>query len=551
MFKSARGWKVAGMGQGAESGGAAAATPRSMPLAEALALAEQHRAAGRLVEARTLCNKILAAQPDEANAVHLLGLLAHQSGQLGEAIEQLRRAAKLAPAVPHFHANLGEMYRLAGRIDDAVREGRRAVELRPAYPEALSNLGVALYERADYEEAARCHRRAIDCNPQFAVAHSNLGNALQALRRFDEAIASYRAALALDRGFADCWSNLGLSLAQLGRHDEALDAYRAAVAADPLHADGHVGVALQTLLRGNFADGWFEYLWRWRLRQLSPPRIAAPAWQGDAPAGRHILLVAEQGLGDTLQFCRYAGVLHDAGAKISLMVQRPLARLLSASLPWAAVVEEHPQHPPCDIYCPLLSVPLLLGTTPETIPAPIPYLQPPAELAAAWRDELGERMRLRVGIAWGGSPKHVNEHNRSLPLATLTPLFAIEGIDWVSLQVGPRAAEAAGAPARLLDPSARLGDFLDTAALVSALDLVISVDTAVAHLAGAMGVPVWLLLPVGNDWRWQLNADDTRWYPTMRLFRQQAYGAWQPVVAGVGAALSRLAAAGRNERRER
>ncbi len=539
--------EIAGMGQRAESGGTATTIPQFMPLAEALARAEQHRGAGRLVEARTLCNSILAAQPNEATAVHLLGLIAHQSGKLGEAIEHLRRAVELAPDVPLFHANLGEMCRLAGRTEEAVREGHRAVELRPDYPEALSNLGAALYERKDYEEAARRHRRAIDCNPKFALAHSNLGNALSALQRFDEAIACYRAALALNRGFADCWSNLGLTFALLGRHDEALDAYRTAVAADPLHAKGHVGVALQTLLRGNFAEGWFEYQWRWRSGELSPPRIAAPAWQGDPLAGRHILLVAEQGLGDTIQFCRYAAVLGAAGARVSLMVQRPLVRLLAANLPWAAIVEEHPQHPACDVYCPLLTVPLLLGTTAQTIPATIPYLRAPAELAAAWQGELGDRTRLRVGLAWAGNPTHVNDRNRSLPLATLAPLFAIDGIAWVSLQIGPGAAVAAAAPVRLIDPSARLGDFLDTAALVSQLDLVISVDTAVAHLAGAMGVPVWLLLPVGTDWRWQLNRDDSQWYPTMRLFRQQAYGAWQPVVARVGEALAALASVGRDE----
>jgi tetratricopeptide (TPR) repeat protein len=499
--------EIAGMGRGTESGTAATAS-QFVPLAEALALAEQHHRAGRLVEARTLCNSILAAQPNAATAVHLLGLIAHQSGKLGEAIEHLRRAVTLAPEMALFHANLGEMCRLAGYTEEAVREGRRAVELEPDYPEALSNLGVALYERQDYEGAARCHRRAIDCNPKFALAHGNLGNALHALKRLDEAIASYRAALELDRGFADCWSNLGLTLAQLGRHDEALDAYRTAVAADPLHADGHVGVALQTLLRGNFADGWFEYLWRWRSSQLSPPRIAAPAWQGDAPAGRHILLVAEQGLGDTIQMSRYAAVLRAAGATVSLMVQRPLVRLLSANLPWATVVEEQAQHPACDIYCPLLTMPLLLGTTAQTIPCAIPYLRAPAELAAAWHGDLGDRRRLRVGVVWAGSPKHVNDRNRSLPLPALAPLFAIDGIAWVSLQIGSGASATAGAPVRLLDPSARLGDFLDTAALVSGLDLVISVDTAVAHLAGAMGVPVWLLLPVGNDWRWQLNRDD-------------------------------------------
>jgi Flp pilus assembly protein TadD len=481
----------------------------------------------------------------------LLGLVAHQLGKLREAIEHLRHAVALTPEVPLFHANLAEIYRLDGRADDAVREGRRAIELKPDYPEALSNLGVALYERGDYEDAARCYQRAIDCDSKFAPAHGNLGNALRALERFDEAIASYHTALALDRNFAGCWSNLGLTLAQLGRHDEALDAYRTAVKADPLHAHGHVGVALQTLLRGNFADGWFEYQWRWRSGELSPPRIAAPAWQGDAPAGRHILLVAEQGLGDTIQLCRYAAVLRDSGAKVSLMVQRPLVRLLSSSLPWAAVVEDQPQHPACDVYCPLLTVPLLLGTTTETIPADIPYLRAPAELATAWQTELGDRGRLRVGVAWAGSPKHVNDNHRSLPLATLAPLLEIDHITWVSLQTGPRASEVADVPQRPFDPSARLGDFLDTAALVSQLDLVISVDTAVAHLAGAMGVPVWVLLPVGNDWRWQLNREDTQWYPTMRLFRQQAFGAWPPVIARVSTALSGLARARQDERRER
>ncbi len=505
----------------------------------------------QLAAAEALCRQILDAEPGHAGALHLLGLVAFEARNWQAAIDLVQQAIRADGSVAFYHSNLCEICRQVGRLEEALAAGERALALDPSSARTHNNLGIVHYDRGEYASAEDCYRRALALAPDLVPAHGNLANALRAQHRFEEAIAAYHVALALDGGFADGWSNLGLTLSLLGRHDEALDAYRTAVAADPLHANGHVGVALQTLLRGNFAEGWFEYQWRWRSTELTPPRIAAPAWQGEALAGRHILLVAEQGLGDTIQFCRYAALLRSAGAGVSLMVQRPLVRLLSANLPWATIVEEQPQHPACDVYCPLLTLPLLLGTTAETIPAAIPYLRAPPQLADAWRCEIGNARGLRVGLAWAGNPNHINNHNRSLPLAALAPLFAIDGITLVSLQVGPRAREAYEAPGDVIDVSAKLTDFADTAGLLTALDLVVSVDTSVVHLAGAMGVPVWVLLSVGTDWRWRLNREDTPWYPTMRLFRQRTYGAWRPTVIRVAEALAALVGVERQGRRQR
>lgn len=514
-----------------------------MNSAEALARAQAHYDSGQFADADADCRRILAAEPNHAETLHLLGLISLAAGSLASAAQSIERAIAANGASAIYHSNLGEIYRLLGRLDAAEAACERALALAPGAAEALNNLGIVHYERGDYARAAELYRRAIAQAPTLVAAHGNLANALRAQHRFDDAIATYRQAVALDHTFADGWANLGLTFALLGRHDEAHQAYRAAIAADPLHANGHVGVALQMLLRGDFANGWFEYQWRWRSSEMTPLRLPMPEWQGDTPAGKHILLVAEQGLGDTIQFCRYAALLRDRGARVTLRVQQPLVRLLAANLPWTAVSSDTEPVPAADFHCPLLSLPLLFGTDAGTIPGVTPYLRAPVDLAAAWRAELTDRTKLRVGLAWAGNPKHVNDHNRSLPLPALVPLFAIEGIDWVSLQVGPRAGDAPAAPVRLLDPSARLGDFLDTAALVSQLDLVISIDSAVAHLGGAMGVPVWLMLPVGTDWRWQLDRTDTPWYPTVQLFRQRDYGAWQPVVAELAAGLAALARA--------
>jgi tetratricopeptide (TPR) repeat protein len=509
-----------------------AATP-FMPLADALMLADRYRGEGRLMEAEALCRRVLEANPKVAQAEHLLGVIAHQNGKLGEAIEHVRRAAKLAPQVALFHANLGEMLRLSGRPKLAADEARRALEIEPAMASALSNLGVALYELENYEESASAHRKAIAAKPDFAEAHSNLGNALHALKRFDEAIVTYRRAIELKPDFADAWANLGTSLHHGGEFDEGIASLRRAVALSPEHANARSGLGILLLMRGDLAEGWDEYEWRLRSSERKGPRFPEKPWQGENLAGKHIYVQAEQGFGDTLQFARYIPMLAARGARVSFRVHQELTGLLRESLPGINLIGDRGELPPYDCDAVLLSLPRLFKTRLETIPAKVPYLRPPAPALARWTARLSALQGLKVGLVWAGNPKHTNDMRRSLELAMLAPVLSVPGTSFVSLQVGPRAGDlkkARNRP-RIEDLSQSLTDFTESAAAIAALDLVITVDTSVAHLAGGLGKPVWVLLPWVTDWRWMIEREDNPWYPTMRLFRQTRGENWDRNIA--------------------
>jgi tetratricopeptide (TPR) repeat protein len=559
-----------------------------MPISDLLALAEQQRGAGRLADAEATCRRILATQPDEPNALHILALIAHQSGKLAEAIGHLQRAIALAseassqrdnsivrahsasedareragdtrpepgssarasraPNVALYQANLGEMCRLAGRIDEAIAAGRRAVALEPRYPQALSNLGAALYERKDYEEAAACHRRAIAAAPDFPLAHNGLGNALHALKRYDEAIDAYRRAVAFEPNFADAWSNLGTTLHHAGRYEEGIAALRRALALAPQHANAHSGLGILLLMRGDFAEGFDEYEWRLLSSEVKGPRFPQRPWQGESLAGRHIYVQAEQGFGDTIQFARYLPILKSRAGTVSFRMHQSLLTLMRANLPGIELFGDRGTPAPADVECALLSLPRLFRTRLETIPAPVGYLRAPTEIAARWRERLREMSGLKVGLVWAGRPEHANDHRRLLDLTALEPFCDLPGVSFASLQVGPHAADVAQHPAlKVIDLAPQLADFAETAGAVEALDLVITVDTAVAHLAGALGKPTWVLLPEVNDWRWMLEREDNPWYPTMRLFRQRPGDGWDKVIPRVAAELA--AAAGESTR---
>jgi Flp pilus assembly protein TadD len=515
----------------------------AMPLAKALAVAEQHRRAGRLAEAENWCWHILDGWHNEPTAMHLLGLIAHQSGRVGDAVERLRRAATLAPDVPLYHANLGEICRIAGLTAEAVAASRRALALNPDYPEALSNLGVALYDGKNYEEAAACQRRAMALAPDFALAHSNYGNALHALKRFDEAIAAYRRALELAPLSADIWSNLGISLHHAGRDKEAVVALRRAVALAPNHANARSGLGIMLLMHGDFAAGWDEYEWRLQSTEVKGPRFPQRPWEGESLLGRHIYVKAEQGFGDAIQFARYLPRLEARAGAVSVRVHESLLTLMRESFPGIAIYGDHGEPRPADCECALLSLARIFRTRAETIPAAVPYLRPPEAIAARWRQRLATLPGLKTGVVWAGRPGHTNDFRRSLDLAALAPLAAVPGVAFASLQVGPAAAAlAADPPLAIADFAPELGDFAETAGAVAALDLVIAVDTAVAHLAGALGKPVWVLLPWVADWRWLIGREDSPWYPTMRLFRQKQDESWPAVVARVAAELTAVAA---------
>ncbi len=495
--------------------------------------AERCRSEGRLLEAEAVCRRVLESQPNTPEAEHLLGVIAHQNGKLGEAIEHVQRALKRAPHVALFHANLGEMLRLAGQPRLAAASARRALEVDPQMPAALSNLGVALYELKDYEEAAGAQRKAIAANPDFAEAHSNLGNALHALRRFDDAVAAYRRALALNPNYADAWANLGTTLHHAGDFEEGMMALRRAIALAPHHANARSGLGILLLMRGDLAEGWDEYEWRLRSSERKGPRFPENPWQGESLAGKHIYVQAEQGFGDTLQFARYMPPLAARAGSVTLRVHQQLVTLLRESLPGITVLGDRgdPAAYQCDAV--LLSLPRLFKTRLETIPATVPYLRPPAATAARWNKRLATMRGVKIGLVWAGNPEHVNDSRRSVDLKLLAPLFGVRGASFASLQFGPRTADLKKLKGKraIEDLAPAFGDFIETAGAIDALDLVITVDTSVAHLAGALGKPVWVLLPWVTDWRWMLNREDNPWYPTMRLFRQRKGEDWGFVVA--------------------
>ncbi|HEY2534810.1 MAG TPA: tetratricopeptide repeat protein, partial [Xanthobacteraceae bacterium] len=513
------------------------------PLGEALLHADRCRNEGRLMEAEAICRQILLVQPNSAEAEHLLGVIAHQNGKLGEAIEHEQRAAKLAPQVALFHANLSEMLRLARRPKLAVEEARRALAIEPKMPAALNNLGVALYELKEYEAAARVQRNAIAANPNSAEAHSNLGNSLHASRQFDEAIAAYRQAIERKPDYADAWAKLGTTLHHSGNFEEAMAALRRAIALSPHHANAHSELGILLLMRGDLSEGWDEYEWRLRSTERKGLRFPERPWQGESLAGKHIYVQAEQGLGDTIQFARYIPPLAARAGAVTLRVDQRLVRLLREGLSGITVLGDRGDPAPYHCDAALLSLPCLFKTRLETIPADMPYLRTPADAAQRWGKRLAKMQGLKVGLGAGNS-EHVNDHWRSIDRGLLAPLLGVAGTSFACLQHGARIADLKKSKRHEIaieDLSPDFDDFADTAAAVETFDLVITVDTAVAHLAGALGKPAWVLLPWVTDWRWMLERTDNPWYPTMRLFRQKHGEDWSRVIGRVATELKAVA----------
>jgi tetratricopeptide (TPR) repeat protein len=516
-----------------------------LALPEVIALAERYRGAGRLAEAEDLCWQVLHKHPHHAPALHLLGIVAHQLGQTPAALDLMRQAIAASPDNALFCSNLCEMSRQAGRVDEAIAAGLRAIALDPSSPNAFNNLAIAYYDKDEFGSAIEYGRRAVALAPGMANGHSNLGNAYRAVHRLEEAIAAHERAIALRPDFVDAYANLGSALHLIGRLDDAVAAYQRALALDPQHGNAHHGLSIITLLRGDFGRGWREYEWRWRSTEVPPRRLGGTEWRGEPLGGQRLLLHAEQGFGDVLQFCRYLPLFRERIGRALLLVPQPLHALLAATFPWLEVIHPGERTEPLAYhrYCALMSLPLLHGTVLETIPAQVPYLRVPAPAIERWAARIGGDA-LRVGIVWAGNPKHINDMNRSLPVEGMAPFLQVPGTRFYSLQVGGHANDIARLPgAGIMDLAPQLTDFVETAAAVAALDLVIAVDTSVAHLAGALGKPVWLLVPFVPDWRWLLDRSDTPWYPTMRLYRQPARFDWGTVLARVTADLAVMAGA--------
>lgn len=518
---------------------AVASNQQWMSVAQVLALAEQNRQANRLAEAVDLCQQVLRAQPKHAEAMHLQGVILHQGGDAKKGIELLKQAIKLNDAIALFHCNLGEMCRLSGRVDEAIAAGRKAVSLQPIYPQGWNNLGIAYYDREEYGQAEECYRRAVRQDPNFAEAHSNLGNALRAQHRLDEALPCYNRAIQLRPNYVDAIANMASVLHLNGQIDEAIATYRRVIALDPVHANAHSGLGLLVLGKGDFDTGWFGYEWRLRSSESHYKPLPGPLWEGDPLKGRRILIHTEQGFGDTLQFCRYLAMVRDRGGRIVMTVPPALGPLLAHSMPWLEIVTDVSRGlPPFDCHCPLLSLPQRFQTRVETIPARVPFLQASPEAHARWLSRIGGESGFKVGLVWCGNPKQLNDINRSMPAAAMLPLLDIEGARFYSLQVGYQAGDLPKlSGGKVEDLAPHLTDYMETAGAIANLDLVISVCTSVAHLAGAMASPLWVALSWNPDWRWLEKREDCPWYPSARLFRQKQRRVWESVIADIAGEL--------------
>jgi len=517
--------------------------------------------AGDLRGAEALYRDMIRRHPRRPETYHAhgnLGAIHLVEGRLAEAEACLRAALRLAPNDAGVLGNLGLALRGQGRLEEAVAVHRKALgraptPATPGHMGALNNLGVSLTEHGEAAEAVACFERLLGMKPGDPNTLFNLAVALERADRPADAVAHYRAVLDRAPGHAGALNNLGNALGDLNALEEAQACYTRVLAADPEHADARWNRALARLALGDFANGWREYEWRWRAPVMRDQRrrFVQPAWDGGPLAGRAILLHAEQGMGDTLQFLRYLPLVRAAGpARVVLEVQEPLLSLVAAS-PAAEGVEvvaraaDFPGGgglPPFDLHAPLMSLPQLLDR-PQPFAPDAPLLRVPATASAAWAERLtaaAPDARLRCGIVWAGRRTHANDRRRSMPAAALAPLAAVPGVQLVSLQTGPAAADPAPWPdgRTPFDAAPFLADFAETAAALSALDLVVTVDTAVAHLAGTLGRPALVLLPFAPDWRWMLGREDSPWYPSVRLFRQPEPGAWDAVVGRVAEVLA-------------
>lgn len=506
-----------------------------------------HRA-GRLEAAAAGYRAILKHRPDHADALHLLGLVRHQGGDNQGARPLIERALRLAPDSAAYANSLGLVLFGLGRLGEAEAAFLRALSAEPKLAEAHNNLGNARALGDDPAGAAAAYAEAIAARPGYAVAHANRAGALRRLGDLPGAESAVLRALALRPDYAGASCTLGLIRHEQGDYDGALAAYDRALALEPELAEARANRAVLLLLLGRLGEGWREYEWRWRVAGFTTPKRAfpAPAWDGEPLAGRTILIHAEQGLGSAIQFVRYVPMVTARGGRVVLECQPPLVRLFSSlaqepgSGPITLIAKGEPL-PDFETHAPLMSLPRLFATTLETIPNAVPYLTAAPRSRTLWRGRLAALARPRVGVVWAGNPKHHNDRNRSMPASALAPLLSMTGISFVDLQVGAAAHQRvdlpADAAAALRPPDGELAEFADTAAIVAELDLVLSVDTAVAHLAGALAKPVWLLVPFVPEWRWLRERTDSPWYPTMRLFRQTSPGDWSGVLSAVSRAL--------------
>lgn len=511
-----------------------------------LAQCQFHLDAGDTGQAEATLLYLIHIQPQVAEGHFRLGNLYANLGLFERAIPYYEETIRLQPTNVLANNNLAVMLVETGRALESIAIYHRAIAIAPGYADAIYNLGNAYKLIGRIDEAIDCYKNAIHSQPTMAVAHNNLAICMGLQGDLDAAIEHYQHALAITPTSSEALNGLGLMLSHLGNYAEAMQCFDRALQMSPNSAETHYNRGLTCLLQSNFSEGWKGYNWRWHLPGIANRKFDKPMWTEQSPRGKTILLHAEQGLGDTIQFIRFAKLVQDLGAKVVLECPVGCEQLLPQCQGVDEWVSRNATHlPHYDYHCSLMSLGQRFVHHASDIPANGPYLKANAERTGRWASELGQEKTLNIGIAWRGSPGYRWDHLRSFPLERLAPLAAVQGVRLVSLQKGNGVSELGKQSFPVQDFGSRLDldgqSFIDTAALMESLDLIISADTSIAHLAGALGKPVWIALSLACDWRWHVGSDTSPWYPTARLFRQTVLGDWQAVFERMADELSRLA----------
>lgn len=494
----------------------------------------------QLHQAMASFDQAIAINPSYAEAYCNRGNLFKHLKQLDQAIANYNQAIAINPNNPELYSNRGNALQDLKRHHQALESFNRAIAINPNYAEAYSNRGISLQQLNRLDEALVSYERAIAINPNYAQAYSNRGNILKELYRFNEAIASYNQAIAINPNYAEAYCNLGNAFKDMQCLNQAEASYDKAIAINPNYAEAYWNKSVLKILNGDYLEGWQLYEWRWKKSPLinRVRNYPQPLWLGESSInGKTLLIYPEQGYGDYLQCIRYTKLLEQLGALVIFELPYELIAITSSLKGQFSIIETGKMLSNFDYHCPIMSLPLAFKTTLETIPAEIPYLHADSNKKKQWQQRLGSKTKPRVGLVWSGSKHHKNNHNRSISLNSLNPLFNLD-IDFHCLQKEISADDMAIATANNMTVHNHLiNDFSDTAALIEAMDLIISVDTSVAHLAGALGKQLWLLLAYAPDYRWMLDRDDTPWYPTARLFRQSDPTNWDYLINQVRDAL--------------
>tara|TARA_B100000686_G_C16738543_1_gene945145 strand:+ start:177 stop:1754 length:1578 start_codon:yes stop_codon:yes gene_type:complete len=505
----------------------------SIEYAKLIQKAEAAAEKNRWQTASDIYFKALASFPLRADLWHRAGICLKNSGKINEALHYLEKASMLAPGTIEFELERGDILFNLGRFEEAVEAYHCILATDPENISALNNIGVTLQEAGKIDEAINTLNETNRLAPDDPMVQSNYAAALIKANRPDEALPLLESATRRNPNYAKSWSNLALTYEASLRLDKALNAHARAVSLEPQNASIHYNRAMTYLLLGDFAEGFRSFEFRRYLADRKPRKFAIPEWTSEPLDGAHILVHAEQGIGDTIQFARFIPLLENLGAQVSVSVHQSLNKLAKWFSGTATVLEETPNPKDFDYQIALLSLPFRLNLTLADVEMEKPYLSIPAN-----EKVLRERSQPSVGVVWSGNPRHTNDINRSIPAKMLLPLLSLPNFTWVNLQQGERANDLVDCSQHALENPPRFINFADTAKAISELDLIISVDTSVAHLAGALGIPVWILLPYLPDWRWLLDRNDSPWYSQARLFRQKTPNSWDPVIAEVKEAIT-------------